>query len=549
MHTRAQIPPATLGWRNDSSPHVGVRVTRVAVASPLREATSAGLAAADRGGNAIDAALATAAMLAVGYPASCGVGGDLLALVREPDGSTTFIDASGSALLATDADAVRRTHRTMPIHGAEPITVPGAVGGWAALARRGAALPWRDALTPAQAAATDGVPVSAGLAESIAAVAPSLADFPDLAALICPDGTPLAEGQTLRQPALARTLSALADGGATALYDGDLGTALIGGLNDRGVPLSHDDLRQFSVYEDEPLQVTVDGWRVQAGRPSSQAYLVLRLLGMLDALDAAPGTPLHRRLPADQLARAFLRLSAERDRTLADRRFMTQRVEDLLTPQALQQLAHDVVADAGPTSASPASAHPDGDTVAIVAADDEGRSVSLIQSLFHGFGSLVLEPTTGILLHDRGACFVLDPASPNVLAPGKRPLHTLSPVLAEDAHAPDAKRLVVGTMGGHVQPQILTQVFSHLMAGASAQDAVGRPRFVVGAWDEGDPLDALYAEDDADPDVLHELDSYSGPRHLVPPLNYRLGHAHAIGVTPSDAGSGFDTGSDPRADG
>ena len=115
--------------------------------------------------------------------------------------------------------------------------------------------------------------------------------------------------------------------------------------------------------------------------------------------------------------------------------------------------------------------------------------------------------------------------------------------------------VAVGTMGGHVQPQILAQVFSHLMAGASAQDAVGRPRFVVGAWDEGDPLDALYAEDDGDPDVMHELDSYSGPLHLVPPLNYRLGHAHAIRATASDtttepdAGTGFDTGSDPRADG
>ncbi len=140
-------------------------MTRVAVASPLRAATRAGLAAGDSGGNAIDAALATAAMLAVAYPASCGVGGDLLALVREPDGRTTFIDASGSALLATDTDAVRRAHTTMPIHGPAPITVPGAVGGWAALAAHGAALSWRDALAPAQNAAADGFPVSAGLAD------------------------------------------------------------------------------------------------------------------------------------------------------------------------------------------------------------------------------------------------------------------------------------------------------------------------------------------------------------------------------------------------
>lgn len=550
-----RTPGATVGWRDDHSLDVHARMTRLAVASPLQLATEAGLGVADKGGNAIDAALATAAMLAVAYPASCGVGGDLLALVRDSDGRTTFIDASGSALLATDAEAVQRAHRTMPIHGTAPITVPGVVGGWETLAAHGAALPWRDALVPAQAAAAEGVPVSAGLAESIAAVEPLLADFPELAAVICPDGAPLAEGQTLRQPALARTLSALADGGAAALYEGDLGAALSRGLNDRGVPLTPDDLRQFGVHEDQPLQVTVDGWRVQAGRPSSQAYLVLRLLGMLDVVDGTPGTPLHRRLPAHQLARAFWRLSIERDAILADRRFMTRRIDDLLTPAALQQLASDVIDDDGTAApASAAAAHPDGDTVAIVAADDEGRSVSLIQSLFHGFGSLVLEPTTGVLMHDRGACFVLDPASPNVLAPGKRPLHTLSPVLAEDAASADAQRLVVGTMGGHVQPQILTQVFSRLMAGSSAQDAVGRPRFVVGPWDDGDADNTLYAEDDADPGVLRELDAYRGPRRLVPPHNYRLGHAHAIHVTATRGGAAergtvFDTGTDPRADG
>jgi gamma-glutamyltranspeptidase/glutathione hydrolase len=525
-------------------------MTQVTVASPLRLATETGLETAARGGNAIDAALATAAMLAVAYPASCGVGGDLLALVRGPDGRTTFIDASGSAPLATNVDDVRRAHRQMPIHGPIPITVPGAVGGWSRLAAHGAALPWAELLAPAQSAAADGVPVTPGLAESIAEMVPSLVGFPDLAALICPDGMPLGTGQTLRNPALARTLAALAGDGPTALYDGEVGAALCAGLADRGVPMTPDDLRAFSVDDAEPLAVTVDGWRVQAGRPSSQAYLVLRLLGMLDLIgpDAAhPGEPLHRRLPAGQLARAFLRLSHERDAVLADPRFMTQPVDELLTPQALQQLASDVIA-LGPGSGHPVpgvSVHPDGDTVAVVAADDEGRSVSLIQSLFHGFGSLVLEPSTGILMHDRGACFVLDPASPNVLAPGKRPLHTLSPVLAEAVDAPDTDRLVVGTMGGHVQPQILTQVFSHLMAGASARDAVANPRFVVGAWDEGDPDDLLHIESDIDGDVLRESEAYPGPRNVLPARNYRVGQAHAIQVS----ATGFDTGTDPRADG
>lgn len=526
-------------------------MTRVSVASPLRLATDAGLDAGRRGGNAIDAALTTAAVLTVAYPASCAIGGDLLALVREPDGRTTFIDASGRALIATDVEAVQSRHRQIPIHGPLPVTVPGMVGGWSALAAHGAALPWRDLLAPAQAAAAEGIPVSAGLASSIAETAPVLGPFPDLATLLAPEGRPLAEGQTLRQPALARTLGVLADTGPSALYDGELGAALCAGLTERGVPITGADLRGFRVDEAEPLKINANGWLVQAGRPSSQAYLVLRLLGMLDTVDAGDvPTPLHRRLPAHLLGRAFAQLSDERDAILADARFMTQSIEDLLTPAALQQLADSVRADrrARGAAAEP-SAHPDGDTVAVVAADDEGRSVSLIQSLFHGFGSLILEPSTGILMHDRGACFVLDPHSPNVLAPGKRPLHTLSPVLAQSADAPDSHRLVVGTMGGHVQPQILTQVFSHLMAGESAQNAVGAPRFTVGAWEADDPADMLSVESDIDHSVLRELDAYTGPRTLLPSHDSRVGHAHAISVTGSGTGTHFDTGSDPRADG
>ncbi len=529
-------------------------MTRVSVASPLRLATDAGLDAGRRGGNAIDAALATAAVLTVAYPASCAIGGDLLALVREPDGQITFIDASGRALLATDVEAVRSRHSQMPIHGPLPVTVPGMVGGWSALAAHGSALPWRELLAPAQAAAAEGISVSAGLAESIEATVPALRPFPDLASLLAPGGTPLTEGQTLRQPALARTLAVVAGAGPSALYDGELSETFCAGLAERGVPMTRADLRDFRVDEAAPLQVNAGGWQVQAGRPSSQAYLVLRLLGMLDTLGTEDGRnaniPLHRRLPADLLARAFLKLSEERDAILADQRFMTQPLEDLLTPAALEQLAQSVLAAAGPRGVPAApSAHPDGDTVAVVAADDEGRSVSLIQSLFHGFGSLILEPNTGILLHDRGACFVLDPHSPNVLAPGKRPLHTLSPVLAQSVDTPDAHRLVVGTMGGHVQPQILTQVLSHLMAGEGAQDAVGAPRFTVGAWEAEDPADMLNVESDIDPQVLHELEAYPGPRSMLQSHDSRVGHAHAIRVTGSGSGAAFDTGSDPRADG
>jgi len=228
---------------------------------------------------------------------------------------------------------------------------------------------------------------------------------------------------------------------------------------------------------------------------------------------------------------------------------MVQDVDELLTPDALRAFGARVMSEDGMQPDAAASGpHPDGDTVAVVAADDEGRSVSLIQSLFHGFGSLILEPSTGILMHDRGACFVLDPASPNVLEPGKRPLHTLSPVLAESLTSDE--RLVVGTMGGHAQGQILTQVLSHLFAGSSAQEAVSRPRMTVGAWEAYESDDTVAWEDDLDPAIVSELERGSGTHTVVASQHSRMGHAHAIRVTASETGIAvMDVGTDPRADG
>ena len=150
-------------------------------------------------------------------------------------------------------------------------------------------------------------------------------------------------------------------------------------------------------------------------------------------------------------------------------------------------------------------------------------------------------------MHDRGACFVLDPASPNVLAPGKRPMHTLSPVLADS----NESRLVVGTMGGHSQPQILTQILSQLFAGESAQAAVAAPRFTVGPWDDHETPDTVAFESDIDVHIADELAGYPGTRTKVSPRHSRMGHAHAIRVrTPDDQAACLpDVGTDPRADG
>ena len=261
----------------------------------------------------------------------------------------------------------------------------------------------------------------------------------------------------LRQPALAATLERIADNGPRELYEGITAQRL---AEHAGNPLTSADLSRHATEGTVPRVARVDGLDVLTTPPPTQGYVLHEILAAL-----ADGEE-----PAD----AFRRTAAERDRRLADVR--------------------------------------SGDTVAIVAADADGHAVSLIQSVFGAFGSGIVEPRTGILLHNRGAGFSLDPASPNRLQPGRRPAHTLMPVIAR---RDGRTEIVQGSMGGRAQPQINAQVLLRQLAGDSAQDAVAAPRIVV----EGD---VTATDGDA------------------------VGHAQAIRVRPDGS---FDAGSDPRADG
>jgi len=513
---------------------------RVALATPLRDATAAGQAVAAGGGNAIDAALAAAAVLTVAYPHNCALGGDLLALFREPDGASTFINASGRAPSSSDAETIRRNHKQMPLTGPDTITVPGLVSGWGALHDRGGSLEWSQLLSPAVAAAADGVAVSAGLASSLGEDWPELSKSTGLREVFAPDGNPLVAGQTLRQPALAQTLHTLAADGPRAMYGGEIGARLVAGLQRFGVSMTLDDLVSHEVTEQSPLTLAIDGWNVRTAPPNSQGFVLLRLLGMLADEGFPSDSPLLRRVPTAVLARAFQLTADERDRLLADPAAMTVDVNDLLSDASLRELLARAREPATPGARAVAK-RPDGDTVAVVAADSAGRSVSLIQSLYYGFGSQVLEPTTGIVMHNRGACFSLDPRSPNVFAPGKRPAHTLTPVLAE---RPD-ERLVVGTMGGEVQPQILLQVLAQLFGNATPQDAVAAPRWTVGPWDRGDRVDTLNWERDIGSEQRVSFDAWSGPLNELPALSGEVGHSQAIRAR----GGMLLAGTDPRADG
>jgi gamma-glutamyltranspeptidase len=485
-------------------------MTRGAVATPHHAATAAGERALATGGNAVDAALAAAAVLTVVYPHNSALGGDLFALVRAPDGTIASVNASGPAGSRADAGALRRDGSSMPITGPATVTVPGLVAGWSAIHALGATREWADALRDAIAHAEGGAPVARSLGDAIAEA--DLSD-PGLADVFAPGGRRLATGDVLQQPALAATLRALSAGGARALYTGAIAAALAAVP---GVAFTAGDLAAFTPERTPPLSATVAGVAVHTSPPNSSGVLLLQALATLDRLGLED--PLGA--DADALAEVFRRGAADRDAYLGDPRAGASDGADFLAPDRL-------LAERPPPFTVQRRPRPTGDTVAVVASDEDGRAVSLIQSLFHGFGSGILEPATGIILHNRGAFFSLTPDHPNLLAPGRRPAHTLMPVLVTDPTT-NALRGVLGTMGGRVHAQILTQVLLRLLRGDVPQHAVDEPRWIVGGMELGERDDTVRIEDGV-PFTAHGALAGAGIPVIEEPRGSEwMGHAQAI---------------------
>lgn len=500
-----------------------------AAATPHDAATSAARDAFEVGGNAVDAALAAAVTLAAVYPHMCGMGGDLFALVRRPDGAVAAIVSAGAAPRGIDVAAVRARHDgAMPEHGPDTITVPGAVAGWETMHSLGALLPWSRAFAPAIDFATNGVPVSRSLAATLAEDDGRLASDPGLAAIFFPGGAPLAIGSPLLQPALAATLRALASAGPEVLYGGDVGARYASGLRSAGSAMSVDDLAAHRAAVVEPLRGRYRDLELLVAPPPSQGFVLLQILSLVEKLGLV-ADPLGSDAPA--LARVFAATAEDRDIHLADPQAMRVPATDLLSDSHLDGLA------AAARPESPPAQRGTGDTISLVAVDAEGWAVSLIQSLYDAFGSGILEPSTGIVAHDRGACFTLEPGHPNELAPGKRPAHTLMPALVERRGALAA---AIGTMGGEAQPQInaanLIRVFD---LGMSPGEALAAPRWLAEgrrvSAESGVPaaVTGALSEDGFDVHPLGALDESAGHSNFI--------QASADGI--------FHAAADPRADG
>ena len=449
-----------------------------AVVSDHHLATIAGAEVLRRGGNAVDAAITMAGVLAVVRPHMNGVGGDAFLLIREAKTGTVHALNGSGASGSRATPAVFASTGSIPTYGLRSVSVPGAVRAWADALERFGTISFAAALEPAIQYAEQGFPVSTRLAMDFSEELKRLSADSGLARTYLIRGQPPAPGTLLKQPELARTLRALAAGGPDALYRGELGRRLGRLMEMEGGLITADDLARHRSLWQEPISTTYHGMMVLAFPPNTQGLTLLQQLNLGELLDLAPvghnsAGYIHSLVAAKQLA------FEDRDRYVADPELADVPVERLISKSYARELAPRLRAQQQPPdSARVGKSRRDGagDTVFLCVVDEHGNAVSMIQSLFHSFGSGRMVPGTGIILHNRGSLYSLDPAHPNVVAPHKRPYHTLTPHMVLGAGR--ELRMVVGTPGGDGQTQTIVQVLNNvLLFGKTPQQAVEAPRW------------------------------------------------------------------------
>ena len=540
------------------------RGRRGAVVAPHHLATSAGLQVLAAGGNAVDAAIATNAVLAVVMPSACGIGGDAFWLIwDETAGRQVALNGSGRAPAGADPLALRDGGMTrLPLRGGLSITVPGGVRSWGDAHRRLGRLPPELVLSPAIELAEGGFPAWEGFIDAVERTAAWVAaDLGPVGrpwlATYRPSGRAWNPGEIVRLPALASTLKRLSTDGFDALYEGDIAESLARTLAAAGSAITAADLAAHTSTWTDPISTTYRGTTVTTHPPNSQGAVALQILNILETFGPPRPTALaeggeaawiHLGVEASKLA------MADRDANLTDPAFREIALGQLLDKAYARELAGRI--DPGRALRTAAATTPvGGGTIYLAVVDEAGNAVSLIESNYMGFGSGILDPATGVHFHNRGSYFSLDPDHPNVLAPGKRPLHTLMPgmLMRPDAEGRVRPWVVVGSMGGDAQPQIHAQVVSGLVdSGLDVQQAVSAPRWFVEPEEHFAPPVEMRAEPRFAHGVLDELRSLGHPITETPPFHPLLGHCHAIELV--DGGPAADGGSlaaatDPRSAG
>jgi len=518
--------PAALGRRG-----------MVAAAHP--DATLAGIDVLRTGGTAADAAVAVNAVLAVTQPQNCGLGGDLFCLYYEAATRRVhFLNGSGrSGSRASLEELRRRGMDRLPITGPPTVSVPGGVRAWAMLLERFGTRPLGELLQPAIHCASRGFPTTSLLSQSIREYLPVNTD-PEWRRIFAPGGRGPEFGEVLTQPDLARTLAELAAEGPDVFYRGRVAEAIARRMEAEGF-LTRDDLARHTGEWGQAISTTYRGTTIYETPPPTQGLAALLGLNMLEGFSLADH-PLHSVEHLHLLVEIVKLAYADRDRWIGDPAHASVPVAALLSKAyaARRRSGFD------PAKAQSHSfGDPEGDTTGFVVADERGNLISVIQSLFNAFGSGVVPPGTGVVLQNRGRHFTLDASHPAAFAPDKRPFHTL---MASIATRDERPVLGFATMGGNGQAmfhlQVLTNLFDY---GMDVQEAIERPRFLIGAFLPGEPEDVMHVESRVPADVLAALAAKGHRVRPAPELFWRCGHAHGIVLRDGT----LIGGADPRGDG
>jgi len=478
-----QQRPSTLAGRSTVYAPNGA----IATSQPL--ASAAGLAVLQNGGNAIDAAVTAAAVLTVVEPYMTGIGGDLFAIVWSAEEATlSGLNASGRSGSRMTRDVlVRRGHERVPLFGAEPITVPGTISGWAALLERYGTISLADALAPAIRIAEEGFPVTPIIASDWAAEAERLRDDVGARSTFLIDGERgPAAGEWFRNPDFAGTLRDIARNGPAHLYGGALGRQIVDHVQSLGGFLELDDLAGHEVSWVRPISVPFRGYRLWELPPNGQGIAALEMLRILEGYDLETmghnsASYLHHLIEAKKLAYADI------ERYVGDPDQMRVAPERLLEDAFIHGRRALIDPRRAADRPEPGAAITASETIYLAASDSAGNMVSFINSTYWEFGSGVVVPGTGFALQNRGAGFSLQPDLANTVAPGKLPFHTIIPAFVTrtnrttgttDDASGEEPWLAFGVMGGAMQPQGHVQVLLNLLVFDMAlQDAVDAPRF------------------------------------------------------------------------
>jgi gamma-glutamyltranspeptidase / glutathione hydrolase len=518
----------------------------VATSQPL--ATAAGLEILARGGNAADAAVAAGAALNVTEPTSTGIGGDMFALYYSADtGKVTALNGSGRAPAALTLDRLKNEGllaESLPPFHAHTVTVPGACAGWCDLIAKHGSLSMGDVLAPAIRLASDGFPIAPLTSYFWGRGAQrQLASAPNGGELTI-DGRAPKAGEIFRNPGLARTFEAVARGGASAFYQGDIAESIVSVLKDAGGGMTLDDLASHVSTWEEPISVAYRGLRVYECPPNGQGITALIALNLLEGFDLASLetlSPEKMHLMIEAMRLAF----ADASWYVADPKFSDVPIKELLSKEYAaerRKLIDPQHATVDQKRGTPVTLS---NTVYLSVVDKWGNACSFINSNYMGFGTGIVPKGWGFTLQNRGHNFSLDPNHPNCLAPGKRPYHTIIPAMVT-RETDNSLYASYGVMGGFMQPQGHVQVLSALHdAGLDPQSALDLPRFCIDVDEAGG---RVAIEEGMPKATMNALQKMGHPLYEVSGYERALFGRGQVILRDPETGVLY-AGSDPRADG